>query len=125
LLLPVEELPGSYSLRYRATQLGTYRVRPLDKIGKQVELSFQVVPAQIESQGPMDRAELASIAGVSGGQLFETPAELIKALDRIPSRSATDTFRTPHAIWDGWPTIMIVMVLLSIEWLLRKRFNLL
>ena len=124
-LIPVEAAPGSYSLHYRPTQLGTYRVRPLEKIGKQVELTFQVVPAQIESQGPMDRAELAAIAGVTGGQLFETPAELLAALDRIPSRSATDTFRTPHAMWDGWPTITIVLLLLSIEWLLRKRFNLL
>ena len=124
-LIPVEAVPGSYSLRYRPTQLGTYRVRPVEKIGKSVELTFQVVPAQIESQGPMDRPELAAIAGAMGGQLFETPAELLAALDRIPSRSATDTFRTPHAIWDGWPTITIVLLLLSIEWLLRKRFNLL
>jgi len=124
-LIPVEAMPGSYSLRYRPTQLGTFRVRPVEKIGKAVELTFQVVPAQIESQGPMDRAELASIAGVTGGELFETPAELLAALDRIPSRSATDTFRTPHALWDGWPTITIVLLLLSAEWLLRKRFNLL
>jgi len=124
-LIPVEAMPGSYSLRYRPTALGTYRVRPLEKIGKLVELKFQVVPAQIESQGPMDRAELASIAGVTGGEFFETPTELLAALDRIPSRSATDTFRTPHSLWDGWPTITIVLLLLSLEWLLRKRFNLL
>lgn len=124
-LIPNEAQPGNYSLRWRPTALGTYTVRPLEKIGKNVELTFQVVPAQIESQGPMDRAELAAIAGVTGGELFDTPAELLAALDRIPSRSATDTFRTPHAIWDGWPTITIVLLLLSIEWLLRKRFNLL
>lgn len=124
-LVPIEALPGSYSLRYRPTQLGTYRVRPVEKIGKTVEISFQVVAAQIESQGPMERSELAAIAGANGGVLFDTPAELLKALDDIPSRSATDTFRTPHAIWDGWPTITLVLVLLSIEWILRKRFNLL
>ena len=73
----------------------------------------------------MDRAELAAIAGATGGELFDTPAQLLAALDRIPSRSVTDTFRTPHAIWDGWPTITIVLLLLSVEWLLRKRFNLL
>lgn len=124
-LVPVEAVFGSYSLRFRPTQLGTYRVRPVEKIGKAVELSFQVVAAQVEAQGPMDRAELASIAGVTGGQLFDTPAALLAALDEIPSRSATDTFRTPHAIWDGWPTITLVLLLLSLEWLLRKRFNLL
>ena len=43
----------------------------------------------------------------------------------FPSRSATDTFRTPHAMWDGWPTVVFLLVVLSLEWLLRKRFNLL
>ncbi len=124
-LAPVEAAPGSYSLRYRPTQLGTYRVRPLEKIGKSVEFGFQVVAAQVESQGPMERSELATIAGVNGGALLDTPAELLAALDAVPSRSATDVFRTPHAIWDGWPTIMVVLLLLSVEWILRKRFNLL
>ncbi len=124
-LAPVEASPGTYSLRYRPTRLGAYRVRAAEKIGKPVEISFQVVAARVESEGPMDRAELAAIAGADGGELFATPQELLAALDRIPSRSATDTFRTPHAVWDGWPTIFFVLVLLSIEWLLRKRFNLL
>ena len=124
-LMPDDNIPGSYKIRYRPTQLGTYRVRPLAKVGKAVELTFQVVPAQIESQGPMARAELAAIAGAAGGELYDSPVELLAALDRIPSRSATDTFRTPHAVWDGWPTVTIILLLLSIEWLLRKKFNLL
>jgi len=95
------------------------------KGGKSVEVSFQVAPSSIESQGPMDRSELAAIAGASGGVMFDSPAALMAALDDVPSRSATDTFRTPHAVWDGWPTIALVLALLSIEWLLRKRFNLL
>jgi hypothetical protein len=124
-LVPVEGAPGSYSLRFRPTALGSYRVVATQKIGKNAEVSFQVVAAQIERQGPMDRAELAAIASASGGELMETPAALLAALDRIPSRSATDTFRTPHAMWDGWPTIAFLLVVLSLEWLLRKRFNLL
>lgn len=124
-LVPVENVPGSYSLRLRPAHLGSYRVRAADKVGKNVEVTFQVVAAQIERHGPADRAELAAIAGAVGGELFATPQALLAALDRIPSRSATDTFRTPHAVWDGWPTILFVLVVLSLEWLLRKRFNLL
>jgi hypothetical protein len=124
-LVPVEASPGNYSLRFRPTQLGVYRVRPALPIGKNTELTFQVVAAQIERQGPMDRTELSTIAGAAGGEYFDDPKALLAALDRIPSRSATDTFRTPHALWDGWPTITFVVVVLALEWLLRKRFNLL
>lgn len=124
-LLPVEAVPGSYELQLRPTQLGAYRVRPAVKIGKNTEVNFQVVAARIEREGPMDRAELSAIAAATGGELFESPTAMIAALDRIPSRSATDTFRTPHPLWDGWATIIFILVVLSIEWLLRKRFNLL
>jgi hypothetical protein len=124
-LIPVEAAPGSYSLRWRPTQLGSYRVRPAQKIGKNTEIDFQVTAAQIERHGPMDRAELAAIAGAVGGDLCATPAALLAAAEKIPSRSAVDTFRTPHAMWDGWPTIAFVLLVLSLEWLLRKRFNLL
>ncbi|MCR9244411.1 MAG: VWA domain-containing protein [bacterium] len=124
-LVPIESLPGSYELQFRPTHLGTYRVRPARKMGKNVELTFQVVAAQVEREGPMDRSELAAIAAATGGQLFDTPAELLKALDEIPSRSATDTFRTPHPLWDGMATVIFLIIVLSIEWILRKRFNLL
>ena len=124
-LVAVEAAPGSYSLRFRPTQLGSYRVRPVEKIGKAVEVGFQVVAATIERQGPMDRAELTTVAGAIGGELFDTPQALLQALDKVPSRSATYTFPTPHALWDGWPTIVFLLVVLSLEWLLRKRFNLL
>ncbi len=38
---------------------------------------------------------------------------------------ATDTFRTPHAIWDTWATVVLLLTVLALEWYLRKRFNLL
>lgn len=122
---PIEGQPGSYGAQFRPTQLGAYRVRPVLKVGKNVEVAFQVTAALIERQGPMDRAELTAVAQAVGGELFDTPAALLAALARIPSRSATDTFRTPHAVWDGWATVVFLLVVLSLEWLLRKRFNLL
>ena len=124
-LLPVEEAPGSFRLPWRPTQTGGYRLRSLPRDGKEVEIPFQVVPAQIEREGPVDRAELAAIAGATGGRLFDTPAQLLAALDEIPSRSTTDTYRTPHALWDGWGTVALLLTALALEWLLRKRFNLL
>ena len=124
-LQPVEGAPGSYQLRWRPTQLGSHRVHPTQKNGRPVEVTLQVVPAQVERQGPMERAELAAIANVPGGELFATPAELLAALDRLPARTVVDTFRTPHSLWDGWITVAFIVLVLSAEWILRKRFNML
>lgn len=124
-LEPVAELPGTYETTWRPTATGFHRVKSILRQGREVEASFQVVPAQFEKEGPMDRAELAAIAAATGGELFDTPAQLLEALGRIGSRSTTDTYRTPHALWDGWPTLALVLVALTLEWLLRKRFNLL
>ncbi|GAB4138440.1 MAG: hypothetical protein Fur0037_04150 [Planctomycetota bacterium] len=124
-LLPVEESPGRFEAAVRPTSTGFYHVRSVQEFGREVEAGFEVVPAVVESEGPMDRSELAALANCPGGRLCETPRELLAALDDIPSRSATDTFRTPHAIWDGWATIAIAIAVLGLEWYLRKRFNLL
>jgi hypothetical protein len=124
-LLPVEEAPGTFQLHVRPTQIGAYRVRSPKREGRQVEAGFQVVPARVEREGPVDRAELSAVAAATGGRLFDTPAQLLKALDEIPSRSATDTYRTPHPLWDGWGTVLFMLTALALEWLLRKRFNLL
>lgn len=124
-LAPLEEMPGTYEIVFRPTQVGAFRLRTPKGDGKPVEAGFQVVPAQIESEGPVDRAELAAVAAATGGRLLETPQELLTALDDVPSRSATDTFRTPHAIWDGWGTVTFLLAALALEWILRKRFNLL
>jgi len=124
-LEPVAELPGTYETTWRPAATGFHRVKSILRQGREVEASFQVVPAQFEKEGPMDRAELAAIAAATGGELFDTPAQLLDAVGRIGSRSTTDTFRTPHALWDGWPTLALVLAALTLEWLLRKRFNLL
>ena len=68
---------------------------------------------------------LTSITSGAGAELLATPQELLDAIDRIPSMKATDTFRTPHAIWDTWVTIAALVSILAAEWWLRKRFNLL
>jgi hypothetical protein len=124
-LVAQPEQPGVYQFELRPQQLGVYRIIASTPGGKAVELPFQVAPAQIETEGPVDRAELAAIAACNGGRLFDTPQQLLAALDEIPSRNAVDTFRTPHPMWDGWFTVAIVLSALTAEWLLRKRFNLL
>ncbi len=128
------EAPGEYRGVLRPTQTGYYSVSAEAPGGAKHQESFEVVPAAIEREGPVDLAELSDLAGdgdaagggdAGGGGLLATAADLRAAAEEIPSRRAIDTFRTPHPIWDTWLTIASILGLLSLEWWLRKRFNLL
>lgn len=123
-LLPIEGQPGEYEASYRPSKTGFFRVVPTDKELK-VDASFQVVAAAVEKEGPVDLSELGALAGVQGGKLLQSPSELLTAAAEIKSRQTIETFRTPHAMWDSWLTVAVILFILSIEWWLRKRWNLL
>ena len=123
-LLPVEGAPGEYEASFPPAKTGFYRIVPGDPELK-VEARFQVIAAAIEKEGPVDMSELGAIAQAQGGALLETPGELFQAIDKVPSRTTTELFKTPHAMWDSWLTIALILLFLSVEWWLRKRWNLL
>lgn len=125
-LKPVESAPGQFetTLRRELGKTGFYRLSWGSGTDR-VESEFQVIAAAVEKEGPMDINELGAIAEAREGVLLKTPEELLAAADEVRSGRTTETFRTPHAVWDGWPTVAVILLLLSIEWWLRKRWNLL
>lgn len=124
-LTPIEGAPGQYEARFWPATTGFYRVRPAQQLGRDVQVTFQVVPAQIEREGPADLSVLGAIAAVPGGLLCSNPEQLTAAARQIESMSVIDTFSSSHAVWDSWVTVAIILSLLAAEWVLRKRSNLL
>ncbi|MCA8943929.1 MAG: hypothetical protein KDB80_15300 [Planctomycetes bacterium] len=124
-LSPVEGVPGQYETRFWPRATGFFQVRPQEDVGREVRATFQVVRAEVEKEGPADVAELDAIASAHGGVLCRTPVEFLAAAGSIESMSVTDTFLSQHGIWDSWVTVLVLLTLLSAEWWLRKRANLL
>ena len=124
-LRAVEGLPGQFESRHRPTRTGFYTVAPITKQQVAVEVSFQVVAAAVEREGPTDLQELRAIADTDRGELIKLPDQLLSAIGNVESKMTTEVFRTPHAVWDSWVTIALILTLLTIEWWLRKRWNLL
>lgn len=124
-LAPVEGVPGQYEARFWPTGTGFYRLRPTESVGRDVQASFQVVRAEIEKEGPANVAELGALATATGALLCADATEFVRATESIVSMSVTDTFLSQHAIWDSWVTVILLLSLLSAEWWLRKRSNLL
>lgn len=124
-LSPVEGVPGQYEIRLWPTQLGFFRVRPAQPVGREVNANFQVVAGEFEKHGPASLATLGAIAAAPGGATFSSPLTFAAAARAIPSMAITDTTASRHPIWDSWVTILVILGLLSAEWWLRKRSNLL
>ncbi|MCC6669447.1 MAG: hypothetical protein IT458_00180 [Planctomycetes bacterium] len=121
----VEGAPGRYATFVRPPATGFHRVRHVDAQGKESTARLQVVPARLEREGPVDLAELSALCTAPGAQLLTTAAQLRAELAKLPSATTIDVFRTPHALWDGMVTVLLLLSVLAAEWLLRKRFNLL
>ena len=127
-LLARRDRPGTYEGRFVPDRTGTYRVRIVlpgpSPAAEPVEISrdVRVSRPNIEILRPqMDRAKLATLAGESkGGRYLEVDevdhvAGLIPDLhEEIPIRSR------PTSLWDNGIVLTFLLVLLSVEWFVRK-----
>ncbi len=74
----------------------------------------------------MDEVELRAAADASGGGFYNL-ADAPKLLDDLPEgqRTQLNPAGPPYLLWASVLTFLVVLALLSAEWLLRKEWNLL
>jgi hypothetical protein len=129
-LLPVGDHSGRYEAAITAQTTGItgVRLRLPESTAKNddVTTNFLVeLPGPEASQIWLNRPLLTRLASDSGGRYFEVnelgqlPAAVPNRIEKVEERSP------PRPMWDT-PAMLVVLVgLLSTEWLLRKRFSLL
>ena len=109
---------GDYTIEVTATRkgapLGTARTR------------FIVLEQNLElDNAAADLDALKGVAKSSGGEIIEPErlpkwlAELIKNTDYLDVKQETKV-----SLWDKWPMFFAVVLLLTVEWYLRKRWGL-
>jgi hypothetical protein len=112
------QLPGDYTIEVTATRkgqaLGTARAR------------FSVAQQDLELDNPAaDLDSLKVVAGSSGGEVIEPErlpkwlADLMKKTDYLDVKQ-----ETKQTLWDQWPLFLCIVLLLTLEWFLRKRWGL-
>ncbi len=112
------QLPGDYTIEVEATRkgelLGTARTR------------FIVLPQDLElDNASADLDAMKGVAKSSGGEVIEPErlpkwlAELIKKTDYLDVKQ-----ETKKTLWDCWSFFFAVVLLLTVEWYLRKRWGL-
>lgn len=125
----VASAPGSYQGQFVAPAQGRYTMRFGDEYGEVaagVSHSFDVTLPDLEKSDPRtDEALLQALARESGGQ-FVRLAEVAKVAGLIdPVRERVELPLAERSLWDSAWAVIVLVSLLGLEWVLRKRWNLL
>ena len=113
--------PEYYEASIEARALGEHRISLIDREEEVASTVFRAVVPQLEYADPrMDRTRLQQIAALSGGKYHEVTdaanvAEEVEALEREVPISAE---REP--LWDHRWVLALFVLLLTVEWILRK-----
>jgi hypothetical protein len=134
-LTPIPDREGYYQGRFVPDGPGTYRLqlklpgRPTTQpAGEDPPTQKQIVvrPSDIEMQNTaMNRAALSRLAAMSGGKYFDID-ETDRLAGMIPDGSRTYVTRErPRPLWDNSYVLILLVGVLTIEWILRKKAKLL
>ncbi len=87
-------------------------------------LEIQVIDDPTEQQNPLpDHDLLRRIAAASGGSVLTGRKDLTALIDRLPRLVGPPEIKKTPA-WSGWWLISLLIVLLTIEWVWRRRVGL-
>ncbi len=126
----VPDDPGLLTARFPAQQAGAYSLRIVSataaEAGAGVRAStttFRVEPPRREIDEPsLNRSLLADIARLTKGRVFEL--EDVASLDAaIPMREVTRTLETRDELWDSPLLFSTIVLSITLEWVLRKKYR--
>lgn len=121
----VAELASLPEGRYRL-ELGTSGISPSGSgIPPSVFSEFSVTAAADAEKVELaaDRGVLTSLAGLTAGAVLE-PAALDSIIKRLGPAKITTAERRQLDLWDSWPWFLLILSLLTAEWVLRKKVRL-
>ncbi len=106
-------------------QEGTYRLQAVSREGVSSDEVLLVVkqPALEFTGAPIDRRWLRGLAKESGGAMlpWEQGGDLLKRLPTTPRQ--IDIVRE-YWLWNKWPWLAALILLFSLEWYLRRKWEL-
>jgi hypothetical protein len=136
-LFSMDPIPGGEGRAVAVLPLlppGRYSVRPQAAAGASLEGRedhLVVSPISLEAaQVRQDSRHLRQLAAQLGGSYLagdedETSAKLSQFLAAVTWDGDVHVIRNQWDIWAGWPLLVLVVILLSGEWYLRRRHGLL
>lgn len=125
-LLAVEGRPGLFRASFQASRPGSYRAW-IEAGGKRLTTTeYEVVLPSAENADPTpDPESMAALASLTGG-IAVSATDLTALEEALPGgeeRREPLTSSLEDA-WDHWGVLLLALGILSIEWILRKRYEL-
>jgi uncharacterized membrane protein len=122
----VPERPGLFRATLDPDQPGLYRVW-IDASGERIaSAEFEVALPSLENRDPApDPLLLREVSRLTGGRAVDLP----HLADLWPQFPGGEERREPISsrltdVWDRWTTLFFALIVLSVEWVLRKRWEL-
>jgi hypothetical protein len=109
--------PGTHTIRAQVTSAG------FEGVKQELQIIAREIAGQEGIELSRDSNRLAEIAKAGGGKyvdILKAP-ELFKEL---ASQGRDRTIEYNYEIWSSYPVLAIFVILLSAEWILRKRLGL-
>jgi hypothetical protein len=124
-LEPVAGMPGLFRGTHTPAKAGRWKIAPSKKDEPVSNLVvFEVSGATTEqTETSMQRDLLARMAEVTGGRYFSI-RELPALPEYVHAAAARTVLRKELELWDLWVFPVAILVLLGLEWLLRRRKDL-
>lgn len=128
-LQPKPNQKGSYLTKVTAKKIGINMLRinipSGDAEGASIELPFTVELPSVETSAVwLDKERLKDLAKLSGGNYFEVN-QLKELVAAIPDKSETIEVREkPDPLWDVRGMLFALVLLLGVEWFVRKQCKL-
>ncbi|MEM7165014.1 MAG: VWA domain-containing protein [Planctomycetota bacterium] len=118
--------PEYYEATFEATELGEHTIWIEDRDEKVATASYRVIAPQLEYSEPsMDRSRLRQIAERSGGAYHEV-YDVARIPDQVEPLEREILISSEHrSLWDHYWWLLLVVALLTVEWVCRKVFRLL
>lgn len=129
-LVALQNQPGGYEATLIARKTGVHTVRvslPASEADSGlIESPFTVeLPSVETNQVWLNRPLLMELASLSGGKYFDVN-QVDQLAAAVPDKTETVEVRSqPKPVWDVRGMLFALVGLLSLEWLLRKRYKLL
>ncbi|MCG3137193.1 MAG: hypothetical protein HJJLKODD_01036 [Phycisphaerae bacterium] len=124
--------PGWYVGSYQPPAVGEYRVQlnyQASDDTSPITLThwFETREPNLEIQQPQqNRTALEQLARLSAGGSYLTLDQAITLADKIPDRHESQVSRgVPEPLWDRYSMLLVIVLLLAIEWSLRKWWSML